>query len=536
MPYLLFIFSIFTTCLIAQTKPNIVYILTDDLGIGDIKAYNPNSVLNTPVLNKLCEKSLLFTDMHSAASTCTASRYGIMTGRYSWRTAPKSDDLSAYAAPLIKLDRDTVPALLKRHGYKTALIGKWHLGLNWNKKELAKTPSTKSSLESQIDFSKDFTGGPLELGFDSWYGLAGSLDKPPYAYIENTRLINEPKVFRERQAGKEFNSVNLYMQEGLQARDFQPEYVMSKLTKKAVSFIKSNNADQPFFLLFSLPAPHRPVIPRHPFQGSSRAGIYGDFIHELDWTFGQIIDALQKQDLADNTIIIITADNGSSNVSFSYDKAEFFRHRPYSIYKGRAGSLYEGGHRVPFIVHWPNKIKTGGTISQSSSLNDLYATCADLLESKIPDNTAEDSTSILPLILGQQDDYPQFQFVYQGWKQAYALRYNKWKLILTHDASKRALYDIIEDPSERNNLYKDNQDIVRHLCMQLTNIVQQGRSTPGATQVNEVGELDLYWQDQFEDNEYIEHDPRTSDETLGTLSQESEQQELPTASTDLDVD
>jgi arylsulfatase A len=490
----------------ASDKPNILLILTDDMGIGDVKAYNPSSVLNTPVLNKFCEQSLIFTDMHSPAPTCTASRYGIMTGRYIWRDNIKSKDLEAYSKSIIAPSSDTLANLLKRHGYRTALMGKWHLGINWPTKEDTEARPIKgsSTIEKSIDFTKNFTGGPLDHGFDSWFGLVGSLDKPPYAFMRDRKVDQTLNKFSPRHAGQDFGTPELFRQEGLSSHIFEPQRALSKIINEAKSFIKSSTPEKPFFLFLSLPVPHRPVIPRHPFLGSSRAGIYGDFIHEIDWSLGQILESLDQQNISENTLVIFTSDNGSSVVSFDYDKAEYFRHRPNHIYKGRAGSLFEGGHRVPFIVRWPKNIKNSSEIKQTSSLNDIYATCAELLSETITNNTAEDSTSLLPLMLNKPKDYAQFQFVYQDWKQAFALRYNKWKLILSHDLEKRAIYDLDTDPSERQNLYQDNPDIVRHLSSELSHIIRQGRSTPGEAVHLKDNNFDFYWEEQFNEYEYSE--------------------------------
>ena len=492
--------------ILASDKPNILLILADDMGIGDVKAYNPNSVLHTPILNKFCAQSLIFTDMHSPAPTCSASRYGIMTGRYIWRDKIKAKDLEAYSKSIIPPSRDTLADLLKRHNYRTALMGKWHLGINWQARDDSDSRYVdgSSTLEKDIDFTKPFTGGPLDHGFDSWFGLAGSLDKPPYTFMRDNKVDQTLNKFSPRHAGHDFGTPELFMQEGLKSHTFEPQRALSKIINEAKSFIKSSTPEKPFFLFLSLPAPHRPVIPRHPFLGSSRAGIYGDFIHEIDWSLGQILESLEQQNISENTIVIFTSDNGSSAVSFDYNKAEYFQHRPNHTYKGRAGSLFEGGHRVPFIIRWPKKIIKSSEVKQTGSLNDLYATCAELVSATITNDTAEDSTSLLPLFLNNPKAYSQFQFVYQDWKQAFALRYNKWKLILSHDSEKRALYDIEADPSERENLYQDNPDIVRHLSAELSHIIRRGRSTPGPSIELKDNDFDFYWEEQFNEYEYTE--------------------------------
>lgn len=365
-------------------KPNIVYILADDMGVGDVSVLNPEAKLKTPNIDSLAANGMRFSDAHSSSAVCTPTRYGIMTGRYSWRSELKKGVLQGYSRALISPERDTVASLLSRNGYNTAIIGKWHLGLNWRLKDGSTVTELQQpkGIESEIDFAKPFTGGPCDLGFDSWWGINASLDFPPYAWLKNDRVAEIPTQNRPSQGGKRNGQPDLMMRAGLQTNDFKPEMILKGLTKRAVQYIKAQKPNRPFFLYMPLNAPHTPVVPRPEFKGKSQAGIYGDFIQEIDWSVGEIIAALKAQGFLENTLVIFTADNGASRASLTPELEEQFDHHPSGIYKGRKGSLDDGGHRVPFIAQWPDAISAGSQCDIACNLNDLYGTCAELTGAK----------------------------------------------------------------------------------------------------------------------------------------------------------
>ncbi len=470
--------------LAAGGKPNIVFILADDMGVGDVSGLNPDAKLKTPNLDALIHAGMHFTDAHTSAAVCTPSRYGLMTGRYNWRSELKERVVNGYGRAVIAPDRDTVADLLKRNGYRTAMIGKWHLGLNWKLKDGTTISEWRpEGIEDQIDFTQPFSGGPVDCGFDSWFGISASLDFPPYTFLENDHVTVVPTELRPKQGSKE--NKQIMMRAGLQVPGFRPELVLKHFTKKAVAFIGEQKANKPFFLYLPLNSPHTPVLPLDEFKGTSQCGTYGDYIQETDWSVGRIVEALEKQGLLENTLLVFTADNGASKASFPLEKEEEFGHHPSFIYKGRKASLDEGGHRVPYIAHWPAVVKADSRCDVPCNLNDLYATCAALVGEKVAENAGEDSFNMLPLLEGKLKDYSRNGMVHHDFSGRFAFRDGKWKLRFHKLPSKYALYDLEADPSEKNNLYKSHPEVVERLKAELTEIVENGRSTPGAPQKND---------------------------------------------------
>jgi len=481
-------------------RPNIVYILADDMGVGDVAAYNPGAKLKTPHLDALIAGGMSFSDAHTASSVCTPTRYSLLTGRYSWRSELKERVLDGYSRALIPASRDTVASLLKRNGYRTTMIGKWHLGLNWKLKDGSTVTELKGpqGIEEKIDFSPPFSGGPCDLGFDNWYGINASLDFPPYTWIENNRVVDAPTVKRPFQGGKNVGQPELMMRSGLQAPDFKPEMILKGLTEKTVAYIGQANGDDPFFLYLSLNAPHTPVVPREGFKGKSGCGIYGDFVEEIDWSVGQVIAALKRKGCLEKTLVIFTADNGASKASFPLEREVEYDHHPSGPYKGRKGSLSEGGHRVPFIAHWPKVIAPGSTSASMCNVTDLYATCADLLGVDVAPNAGEDSYSMLPLFRQHPQQYARTHAVHHDFAGRFAFREGKWKLITSKNKKQNKLYDLEADVSETHNLYSENPEVVAQLEETLTSVVNRGRSTPGLKQKNEGPKWwpQLVWMEQ----------------------------------------
>ncbi len=301
------LFTIFSTNLLAKKRslPNIVYILADDMGYGDVEALNKNCKIPTPHLNKLAQNGMIFTDAHSSSAVCTPTRYGVLTGRYNWRSRLKSGVLAGYSPALIDENRITVASFLKDQGYKTACVGKWHLGWNWaTKNDYIYTDGWNETGE-HVDYSKPVKRGPQSVGFDYNFCIPASLDIVPYVYLENNKVIAPPSHIIEKRDGYEF------YRSGPTAEGFVHEEVMPTFTKKSVNWINQQcKNENPFFLYFPLSAPHTPILPTKEFQGKSGIGPYGDFVMQCDWTVGQIIKTLKENDVYDNTLVIFTSDNG----------------------------------------------------------------------------------------------------------------------------------------------------------------------------------------------------------------------------------
>ena len=464
-------------------RPNIVYILCDDLGYGDVHCLNPQrSRIPTPNLDRLAAEGMVLTEAHSSSSVCTPSRYSILTGRYGWRTRLQYHVLGGNAPPLISEDRLTVPTLLKRHGYTTACIGKWHLGL---------------SIPTPQEFStKKITDGPTTRGFDSFFGLSASLDGPPFAYIENDHFVEPPTVTKT------------FVRTGPAAPSFEAVDVLPTLTRKAVGFI--GGAKSPFFLYLPLTSPHTPVVPSPEWQGKSGVGQYGDFVMQTDWVIGQIMAALDEAGVRDDTLLVVSSDNGfAPYVGLNrtgdmklYAEIESVGHFPSADRRGYKSDIWDGGHRVPLIVRWPRKVKAGSTCDHLVSLTDLMATCAEMLGEKLPDDAGEDSVSMLPALLGTADKPGREAVVYHSIHGSFAIQRGRWKLILCPDSGGWSLprrrtpeartlppvqlYDTLADVGERDNQSEQHPEIVAQLTALLETYVNEGRSTPGPRQTNDV--------------------------------------------------
>jgi len=470
------------------TRPNIVYILCDDLGYGDVQALNPEHCkIATPHINRLAAEGMTFTDCHSSSAVCSPSRYSILTGRYSWRSRLQSGVIGGEGGPLLAPDRLTVGTFLKQQGYVTAALGKWHLGLQFDK----------------ADYTKPITDGPLQHGFDYFFGISASLDMPPYVFIENDRFTEVPSVkkkFPSFMYGT--NAVPGPVRLGPAGPGFEAVDVLPKLTQKAVEYIRQRGEDkQPFFLYLPLPSPHTPVVPTPEWQGKSSIGPYGDYVMETDWTVGEVMKSVDEAGLGGNTIIIFTSDNGCAPY-VGTDKLEATGHFPSASFRGYKSDIWEGGHRIPFLVRWPGRIESGSRCSQIACQSDLLATCADLLQAGLPDNAGEDSVSLLPLLLGRDQKQVREAIVNHSNPGRFAIRTASWKLELCPGSGGWGepgdaeafnqglppiqLYNMHEDAGERVNLEGENAGIVTNLLQLLQGYVANGRSTPGAPQTNDV--------------------------------------------------
>ncbi len=496
-----------------KTKPNIVYILADDMGIGDVSSLNPNAKLTTPHLDKLIDQGMNFTDAHTTSAVCTPSRYSIITGRYPWRTRLKSNVMDGYSNPMIADNIDTTPAMLKRNGYSTAMVGKWHLGWDWKIKDEENIPMDKKNpykfakkdIDTDVDFTKPISNGPIDKGFEYFYGLNASLDFPPYSYMHNKKVSVLP-TSRMKGHGrdphfpggkkKDLEGGQLMMRPGAAAPDFDPNKTLQVLTQHSVDYIKNVNTKKPFFLYVALTSPHTPVLPSKDFVGKSKAGRYGDYVMETDWSVGQIVKALKEKGIEDNTIVIFTTDNGASKVSFPVEYETKYGHKPSRELKGRKGSLNEGGHRVPFIVKWKGIIKANSVSDATITLGDLYATCAEIVGEKV-DNQGVDSYSILSELNGEKGKYTRKSSVYSDFAGRYAVRKGDYKLIFDIRKQKRQLYNLKKDITESNNLYgtAGYDKIEKDLTEEITKIISNGRSTIGPKLQNEGPKTwkALYW-------------------------------------------
>jgi len=456
--------------------PNIVYILADDLGYGDVQCLNRKGKIATPHLDRLAAGGMIFTDAHSSSSVCTPSRYSILTGRYNWRSRLQSGVFGGFSTPLIAPERLTVPALLKQHGYTTACIGKWHLGM---------------TLREKGDFSQPIQNNPTTRGFDEFFGISASLDMPPYAFIQNDRFTapvdTEKELWKDRR--------------GPAQSDFEAVDVLPTLTRRTVKYIREKAAaKKPFFLYLALTAPHTPIAPTKEWRGRSGLGDYGDFVMQVDGTVGEVLAALDQAGIASNTLIIATSDNGCSPAA-GIKEMEKHGHFPSAQFRGYKSDIWDGGHRVPFLVRWPGKVKPGSQSNALICLGDLMATCADILGVKLPDNAGEDSVSILPAMLDSSKAV-RATLVSHSINGRFAIRQGNWKLELcpgsggwgkpTDPAAKKQglpavqLYDLSHDIGETKNVQADHPEVLEQLTKLLEQQIAGGRSTPGPQQTNDA--------------------------------------------------
>ncbi|HLT51173.1 MAG TPA: arylsulfatase [Arenibacter sp.] len=477
--------------------PNIIYILADDMGYGDVSIYNPESRIKTPNIDRLASEGMRFTDAHSPSAVCTPTRYGILTGRYCWRSRLPTGVLRGYGQALLEKDRTTAASLLKENGYTTAVIGKWHLGLDWVLKEEYKDSIKNASVQvgelgliteingDWIDFTKKPTDGPLNHGFDYSYILPASLDMDPYCYLENdvlTALPNEYTPGNDLDTGS--YATGAFWRPGRIVKDFDFYEVLPNFIKKAKEFVVSKSqGKKPFFLYLPLTAPHSPWLPKEDYVGTSGAGQYGDFVQMVDAQVGSLLKSLDENKISENTIVIFASDNGPF---WKPDFIERYNHKSAYIYRGMKADIYDGGHRIPLIVRWPGKIKAGSVSNFKTTLTNLIATCADLINTRLNDNTGEDSQSIFPILMGKDEfKIEAMAIVHHSSQGFFALRKGDWKLIEKRGSGGfsepvvvepnagepiGALYNMAEDSSETNNLYLEKPELVRELLSELDSI------------------------------------------------------------------
>lgn len=471
----------------ADKLPNIVLIMADDMGYGDAGCYNDQSLISTPNIDKLASEGILFTDAHSPAAVCTPSRYGLLTGRYCWRTRVKSGVILGYdETPLIEEERHTLGSLLKESGYETACIGKWHLGLNWQTKNGYEIKDDKNKgqeyegvfreNEENIDFSKQVNGGPSDLGFDySFITLGCSTSDPPYVFIENSYPIAIPTEMPP----DEYTGLPGFVR-GLMDPDWSEEMVDPIFTEKAVNFIENhmtNSSSEPFFLYLALSSPHIPFLVPDFANGKSEEGPRGDLVFVADWCLGEINRILEDYNISDNTLFIFTSDNGPRRGANG--------HKSAGDLKGYKANIWEGGHRVPFIARWPGQIKAGIKNDAVISLTDIFATLCEIKDTH-GISGGEDSYNILKQLKGEiidiDDENPR---IFHSSTGIFALRKGKWKYIegvendrnrvIRPDSSDfpGLLFDMSVDPCETNNVADDYPGIIKDMKEKLKVIKSQ---------------------------------------------------------------
>ncbi len=486
-------------------QPNILILYADDLGYGDLGCYNPKSKIPTPSLDKLAAEGVRFTDGHSSSGICTPSRYALLTGRHHWRKF--HGIVNALGGSVFDSARLTLPEMLREKGYTTACIGKWHLGWDW---DAIKVPGAQPETivdgkrkktvwgHEDFDWSKSVPDGPLEHGFDHYFGDT-VINFPPYAWIEDDKLIDPPDttltITQETKEG------NWEARPGPAHSDWDFYENLPTLTDRAVRWIKgraaganASAATHPFFLYFPLPSPHAPIVPTDEFDGKSKAGPYGDYVTQSDWSCGQLLAALEESDHAENTIVIFTADNGPEK--YAYARAENLDHWSSTPLRGLKRDIYEGGHRVPFIVRWPGRIEPGAVSDELVSQIDLMATIAAIVGYDLPDDAAEDSHNLLSLL----DDETGIRttHIHNTRENAYAIRHGDWLLIdakngymsgrnaewearygySADDSDAGQLFDLGIDLGQKKNLIAQHPEKAAELRALLEKIRTQGHSAP----------------------------------------------------------
>jgi len=468
---------------VGAEKPNIVFVMCDDLGYGDVSCLNPeHGKIATPAIDQLAKEGMTFTDAHSGSSVCTPTRYGLLTGRHSWRTHLQSGVVSGYGPCLIAPERPTVASFLRDQGYHTGIVGKWHLNFQYKDAETGdslKRPKGKGSTRkgNLAPVGSKIPDGPIHRGFDYYHGFHHA--KEMEIVIENDTVIAHDKVIN----------------------------MLPRITDKAVEYIKQQSKDKPFFLYVPYGSPHTPIVPTKKWQGKSGLGDYADFVMETDAGFGEILDALDRNGFRDNTLVIFTSDNGCSK-SADIDDLKKKGHLVSAHLRGSKSDLWDGGHRVPFIVRWPGKVAKGSKSDELVCLVDFFATCADLLGTPLPENGVEDSVSLLPAFSGKPIQSTRDGVIHHSISGHFGYRQGKWKLLLARGsggwtAPKEAkatkagaleaqLYDLDSDPGETTNLYKTHPKEAARLLALLKADVERGRSVKGPASKNDVSRIKLW--------------------------------------------
>ena len=490
-------------------KPNIILFLLDDFGYGDASCLNENSQVETQNIDTLARDGISFTDAHACSAVCSPSRYGILTGRYAWRSSLKAGVLPGPAPALIEEGRETLGTMLQSVGYRTAAVGKWHLGMDWATQGDWKAPRTYAELDPDdpmegIDYDRPIQNGPNTRGFDYFFGMPGSLDQPPLVYIENDRVLSKPdcvagiKGWQPQTPGECGAEFICY---GPVGAGYDVQQAVPDMHNKVLALVDEYaNGDKPFFLYSPTPAVHGPLVPTEEFAGKSKIGPYGDMILMVDDFIGKLEAKLKDLGIADNTMIIFTSDNGCAPIVDIPMLVREYGHNSSYVFRGCKFDIWEGGHRVPLIVKWPEAIRAGMQNDQCVCLIDLFATIAEIVGYDYGDSAGEDSFSMLPLWKGEAFAEIREATVHHSGKGMYSIRKGNWKLELCagsggvsypsegkddlNGLAPIQLYDLGSDIGEQNNVYDKHPEIVKELKDLLASYVIAGRSTPGPTQRN----------------------------------------------------
>jgi arylsulfatase A-like enzyme len=450
-------------------KPNIVFILADDMGYGDIRKLNPGSAIPTPNIDKLCNEGMRFTDAHSGSAVSTPTRYGLLTGRYCFRSSLKSGVLGGYSSPLIETTRPTVASVLKSRGYHTGCIGKWHLGLGWH------TAGGGAANENNTVFEEPLTYSPNDVGFDESYIIPASLDMAPYVYIRNKNVVDQEMITI---SGSDTPRGNLW-RAGKASQSFSISGCLDHLVENAMQFLREQDSkNQPFFLYMPLTAPHTPWLPAERFRGKSNAGNYGDFVAHVDDVVGQVVQQLDDMGIKEQTLIVFASDNGAD---WNANDQAAYPHLANFTWRGRKSDVWEGGHHVPLIVRYPAVVKMGATSNALICLTDILATLADITGASVPFGAAEDSESFLQVLNGSSN-VARTELIHHSNDGRFALRQGRWKFINWNGgggwtnpvgtaSTPPQLYDMENDPKETTNLYDHYPQKVEELKALLNSIV-----------------------------------------------------------------
>ncbi len=485
-------------------KPNIIFILADDMGYGDVSGLNENSKIQTPNLDKMINQGAYFSDAHTSSSVSTPSRYGVLTGRYNWRSRLKSGVIGGYSKHLIPSTRTTMASLLKRANYNTACIGKWHLGWDWH---FSKEPNDQAELDTnrglpegaEIDYTKPITNGPTALGFDYLFAFSGSLDMAPYVWVENDMATAIPDHITVGENGD-------FWRKGPTSPDFVHDEVLPTLTDKTIEYIKKvGKKRDPFFVYLPYPAPHTPILPTDKWIGVSKTNKYGDYVMYLDSEVGRILATLEEMGIDDNTLVVFTADNGCSTTA-NFKELHALGHFPSYIFRGNKADLFEGGHRVPCLVQWPAVIEAGTHSDQTICLTDFFSTFADITSLDVAPTEGEDSYSILPALEDMKGCETPIRdaIIHHSINGDFSIRCGEWKLLACPSSGGWSapnprhksvvngllpsvqLYNLKNDPGEIANLAAQYPEKVEEMFELLRKQIGDGRSTPGLLQSNEV--------------------------------------------------
>lgn len=489
--------TFFQNFALAAERPNVILIYTDDQGYGDASCLNPQAKFETPNLDRLANEGIAFTNAHSPDTVCTPSRYGLLTGRYCWRTTHKTGVLGAEAKCLIADDRMTIASMLKQNGYSTAMVGKWHLGMDF--------PGDPQNR----DWSKPVQDMPLDKGFEYFFGIPASLNYGVLAWFEGRHAAVPPLLYTAKKPNKRHVDYRIrppYQEtpeatkkvlgkQGMEvAEDFIDNQCLTRFTDKAIEWMQAKvtaaKNGKPFFLYLPYTSPHYPVCPLPEFHGKGDCGGYGEFMIETDYHVGRILKFLGDSGLDENTMIVFTSDNGPEN-SWR-QRIEDFNHRSNANFRGGKRDIYEGGHRVPFFIRWPAGIKSPGrTWDGLVGQTDVFSTIADIIDYELPNDAGEDSHSFAEVLFNQNADHQRLPLINHAANGRFAITDGEWKLIFPHRKTKAELYNLPGDPNESLNVAEDHPEIVTDLTEKITKIVSHGRTTAGLPASNDTD----YWKD-----------------------------------------